>query len=146
MRFKLHGLDQAGFDRWVSDVKNGQGALTAEKYVDMVKPSVADPDHPFRVGLARDLFDRVAQPLRGAGQAVRDRMSWMQDGHMDGHMGHGGMTPVARRPLPITGSKPTPALQKPAEDKGSGPNVTAPADPNAAPGQLKPGDPNNNGM
>lgn len=44
MRFKFHGLDQAGFDAWVQSVKDGGGGtLDRPGFIELERPSVADP-------------------------------------------------------------------------------------------------------
>lgn len=43
MRFNFHGLPQDGFDKWVADVKAGGGSLDRSGYMQLEKPSVADP-------------------------------------------------------------------------------------------------------
>jgi len=40
MRFKFHGLDQAGFDAWVQSVKDAGGSLDRAGYLELEKPSV----------------------------------------------------------------------------------------------------------
>ena len=57
----------------------------------------------------------------------------------------GAGMPPGRAAAPITGGKPTPALQKAPEDKGIGPTVTKPAQP-GTPGQRNPGDQRNRDM
>lgn len=39
MRFKVYGLDQAGFDRWATDAKSGANELTLDGYRRLVAPS-----------------------------------------------------------------------------------------------------------
>ena len=51
--------------------------------------------------------------------------------------------PDAPCQMPMHGDQPTGALLKPAEEKGSGKNVTTPAQPNQAPGQTDPNHPEN---
>jgi cytochrome o ubiquinol oxidase subunit 2 len=120
MRFKLKGLPQADFDRWVAEVKATQGApLNLDKYNDMAKPTVKEPIAKFAT-VANDLFDRVVKRcLDPAKPCEADTMD---------HKGHGSDKAGA-----------TPALQKAPEDKGTGPNVTKPADPNAPQGSNAPG-------
>ncbi len=44
MRFRFHGLDDAGFDRWVADAKAGKdGALDRTTYLKLAQPSERDP-------------------------------------------------------------------------------------------------------
>jgi cytochrome o ubiquinol oxidase subunit 2 len=43
MRFKFHGLDQAGFDKWVADVKASGATLDRVNYMQLEKPSIKEP-------------------------------------------------------------------------------------------------------
>lgn len=43
MRFAFHGLDQAGFDQWVSGVRQGGQALGRDEYLELEKPSEKVP-------------------------------------------------------------------------------------------------------
>jgi len=43
MRFKFHGVDDAGFDAWVEKVRGSGGALDAAGYIDLEKPTTAHP-------------------------------------------------------------------------------------------------------
>jgi cytochrome o ubiquinol oxidase subunit 2 len=43
MRFKFHGLDQAGFDKWVADVKASGSTLDRANYMQLEKPSIKEP-------------------------------------------------------------------------------------------------------
>ncbi|MDO9412680.1 MAG: ubiquinol oxidase subunit II [Pseudolabrys sp.] len=131
MRFKLRGLDQAGFDKWVADVKAAQGTeLTLAKYVEMVKPTTKDPVVKFPT-VAADIFDRIVK------RCVDPSKPCLADA-----MPHGGSHGGGQ----MIGNKPVPALEKAPEDKGTGPNVTKPADPKVAPGQTAPGHQHNRAM
>jgi len=43
MRFKFHGVDQAGFDQWVARVKQNGTALNRDAYLKLEKPSAKEP-------------------------------------------------------------------------------------------------------
>ncbi len=43
MRFAFHGLDDAGFDRWVQTVRTSTGNLNREHYLELEKPSEKVP-------------------------------------------------------------------------------------------------------
>lgn len=58
MRFRFHGLDQAGFDKWVADVRGGPSTLSRETYMQLAKPSERNPVQRFS-GVAPGLFDAV---------------------------------------------------------------------------------------
>jgi len=58
MRFKLRGLDQAGFDQWVAEAKaSGRGLATAD-YLALAKPSEQVPAMRF-AAVQPGLFDRI---------------------------------------------------------------------------------------
>lgn len=58
MRFQLHGVDQAGFDRWVSQVKSAGTTLSIESYRTLQQPSEKVPVMHF-AAVQKGLFDRV---------------------------------------------------------------------------------------
>jgi cytochrome o ubiquinol oxidase subunit 2 len=58
MRFQLRGTDQAGFDRWTADVRQGGAALAAGSYLALAKPTEKNPVAHFAT-VSAGLFDRV---------------------------------------------------------------------------------------
>ena len=58
MRFKLYGVDAAGFDNWVGRVKASGPALDTGRYLALEKPSEKVPALYFS-GVRPDLFDRI---------------------------------------------------------------------------------------
>ena len=145
MRFKMHGQSPADFARWVAGVKARGGSLATDRFVALSKPSEKVP--VMRFGAVQpQLFDRIVnrcvEPGKPCMMDVMARDMARAGGNPHDHRMGAGMPP-GRGAAPITGEKPTPALQKAPEDKGSGPNVTKPAKPGEAPGQLKPGDQRN---
>lgn len=58
MTFKLHGLNNAGFDQWVQAAKADGQALTRESYLNLVKPSERNPVARFATA-QEGLYDRV---------------------------------------------------------------------------------------
>ncbi|RSV19035.1 ubiquinol oxidase subunit II [Sphingomonas sp. ABOLH] len=145
MRFKMHGQSPADFARWVAGVKARGGSLATDRFVALAKPSEKVP--VMRFGAVQpQLFDRIVnrcvEPGKPCMMDVMARDMARAGGNPHDHRMGAGMPP-GRGAAPITGEKPTPALQKAPEDKGSGPNVTKPAKPGEAPGQLKPGDQRN---
>ena len=145
MRFKMHGQSPADFARWVAGVKARGGSLATDRFVALAKPSEKVP--VMRFGAVQpQLFDRIVnrcvEPGKPCMMDVMARDMARAGGNPHDHRMGAGMPP-GRGAAPITGEKPTPALQKAPEDKGSGPTVTKPAKPGEAPGQLKPGDQRN---
>lgn len=65
MRFKFHGLDQAGFDQWVAQAKNDGTALNTDTYLKLEKPSISDPVRHFASfddGLYSKILNMCANP------------------------------------------------------------------------------------
>jgi cytochrome o ubiquinol oxidase subunit 2 len=147
MRFKLRGLAPADFDRWVAGVKGGGGNLVPANYLVLERPSEKVPVMRF-ANVAPGLFDRVLNRCVQAGQTC---MVDMMRGDMARGGGHphdartGAGMPPGRATAPADADRPTPALEKEAGEKGSGPNVTKPAQP-GAPGDRNSGEHRNRDM
>nr|WP_179508086.1 ubiquinol oxidase subunit II [Sphingomonas melonis] len=148
MRFRLRGLTPGDFRTWVASVKvSGRGALAPESYLALERPSEKVPVMHFAT-VSAGLFDRA---LNGCVAPGKPCMADVMAGDMmrgggdpaDGRIGSG--MPMGRNTAP-DGEKPTPALRKAPEEKGSGPNVTKPKGSTAPPGERKPGDPRNRDM
>jgi cytochrome o ubiquinol oxidase subunit 2 len=58
MRFKFHGLDQAGFDAWVARVKQNGTALNRDAYLKLEKPSAKEPVR-YYASVENGLYDAV---------------------------------------------------------------------------------------
>lgn len=149
MRFRLRGMKQADFDRWVAGVKAGkQGALTPVDYLTLEKPSEKAPVMHF-APVSANLFYKVLNRCVEAGKACTVdvmRQDMARGGGNPQDMRVGAGMPPGHAAMPLNGEKPVPALEKAPGEKGSGPNVTAPAKAGAVPGQLKPGDPKNRNL
>ncbi|MGA0607941.1 ubiquinol oxidase subunit II [Phenylobacterium sp. VNQ135] len=140
MRFRLHGVDQAGFDRWVGGVKAGAQPLQTATYLALEKPSEKVPPMRFG-GVAPDLFDRVVNRCVAPGTPcmhevmAKDRASDRRGAPMvPGRNGH-----------PPHGVKPEGALQKSPDEIAPVPNVTKPRQP-GVPGNTQPHSPHNRDM
>jgi cytochrome o ubiquinol oxidase subunit 2 len=146
MRFSVHGLDQAGFDRWAAQVKAG-GTLDTAVFTRLAKPSEKVPVMHFgtvQPALFGRVVNRCVEPRKPCMADVMKRD--MQMGGGDPHSVRAGEgNPPGRDSAPLFGKKPKPALMKAPEEKGSGPNVTKPRGSSGA-GQTKPGDPSNRDM
>jgi cytochrome o ubiquinol oxidase subunit 2 len=146
MRFKLRGVEAPDFDRWVAAVKAEGGSLALSNLVELIKPSERVPAMRF-ASVEDGLFDRTLNRCVEPGKPCmidlmrRDMEADREPGRDRAHP-HGRAMPSGRAAEPLVGDKPKPALEKAPEEKGSGPNVTAPArsDP---PGALEPGSPHN---
>ncbi len=65
MRFKFHGVDQAGFDAWVARVKQAGTALNRDAYLKLEKPSVREPVRFFATvedGLYQSILNMCTRP------------------------------------------------------------------------------------
>ena len=134
MRFILRGVDQAGFERWVAQVKEGRTLATPD-YLALDRPSEKVPVMHFGA-VAPDLFQRAVNHCVEPGKVCdADLMAQDQQRGTAGgaHGSHMGMTP-SHEGMPASEQRPTPALLKSPEERGSGPNVTAPVGP-TVPGQ-----------
>ncbi len=58
MRFRFHGLDQAGFDRWIGEVRRDGGTLDRERYLELERPSEKVPVMRFSA-VDGDLWDAI---------------------------------------------------------------------------------------
>lgn len=58
MRFKFHGLDTAGFDAWVAKVKAEGKPLDRARYLDVEKPSEAEPVH-YYASVENGLYEAI---------------------------------------------------------------------------------------
>jgi cytochrome o ubiquinol oxidase subunit 2 len=143
MRFRLRGVDQAGFDRWVGEAKASPRPLQTAQYLALEKPSEKVPVMRFGA-VAPDLFDRVVNRCVAPGTpCMKDVMA--RDGH---HMGgEHGMTPVPapRGTPPPGGARPEGALMKEPHEIAPVPNVTKPREP-GTPGATEPASPKNRDM
>ena len=85
MRFKFHGMDQAGFDAWVAKVKGGAAGLDRTAYLSLEKPTVKDAVRYFKT-VDADLFDAVVNRCVEPGSICMS-----QQMHADAHR-HAGAT------------------------------------------------------
>ncbi|MBB5696616.1 ubiquinol oxidase subunit II [Muricoccus pecuniae] len=139
MRFKLIGVDGAGFDRWVQQAKAAGTGLATAEYLALDRPSERVPVMRF-ASVAEGLFDRAlnqcVEPGKPCAAEVMARDQQRGGGHAHGEFGSG--MPAGRAGSPSSGSSRTePALLRDAEEKGTGPNVTAPPHP-TGPGHRTP--------
>jgi cytochrome o ubiquinol oxidase subunit 2 len=84
MRFKFHGLDQAGFDAWVSKVKQNGTMLNRDTYLKLEKPTTKEPVR-YYAGVDDGLYDAVLNMcVRPGSMCMKEMM------HID-LMGGGGV-------------------------------------------------------
>lgn len=142
MRFKLIGVDQSGFDRWVAAAKASGRTLQTGEYLALEKPSEKVPVARFAT-VAPDLFDRVLNRCVAPGTpCMRDVMA--HDGHrMGGTLG--AAPPPGRVAAPPHGPPPKGAVFKQPREIAPVPNVTKPPAP-GTPGVTRPDSPKNRDM
>ncbi len=74
MRFKFHGVDQAGFDQWVARVRQTGTALNRDTYLKLEKPSSREPVRYFS-SVEEGLYQAVLNMCVREGQmCMRDMM------------------------------------------------------------------------
>jgi len=66
MHFKFHGLDNAGFDRWVESAKGAGGALNRAAYLELRRPSEREPVRRFK-SVTPDLWEAILNRCVEAG-------------------------------------------------------------------------------
>jgi len=74
MRFKFHGLDQAGFDAWVAQVRQNGTMLSRDSYLKLERPSVKEPVR-YYASVADGLYEAVLNMCVREGQmCMKDMM------------------------------------------------------------------------
>ena len=140
MKFRLRGVDEAGFAKWVAQARGSGRALDLTTYRLLQKPS--EKVAPMRfAAVTADLFQRI---LERCVEPATPCMSTLM-AHDRAGGGHVAGMPEGRSSLPEHG-KPKGALFKSPAEKGSGANVTKPSDPGKAPGATRPDAPENRNM
>lgn len=73
MRFKLHGMNRADFDRWVQTTRAGGGSLDRVAYLQLEKPSVREPAHRY-AKVAPDLYGAIVNRCVAPGTTCMSEM------------------------------------------------------------------------
>jgi len=133
MRFRFHGVSDAGFDAWVAKVRNGGGGLNRANYMQLEKPSEKVPVRYFGAvdgGLFQAIVEQCVKPGKAC---MSDLMK--KDAHggmaMPGVNGGSGPQDGSTR---VEG-----ALMKDADEKGNAPHWSAPATTKSDGGNNAPG-------
>ncbi|KQV37517.1 MULTISPECIES: ubiquinol oxidase subunit II [unclassified Rhizobium] len=84
MRFKFHGLTQAGFEEWAARVKSQGTALNRDAYLKLEKPSIKDPVR-YYASVDDDLYTAILNMCAHPGKMCMSEMM-----HID-MMGGGGV-------------------------------------------------------
>ncbi len=137
MRFRFHGVSDAGFQAWVNQVKQGGGGLNRASYLQLEKPSEKVPVRYYNA-VEANMFKLVVEQCVQPGKVCMSQMMHGGKGGGDSHAGM-AMPGVNGGKGPQDTGHPEGALMKDADEKGSGNHWTAPADikqdgANSAPG------------
>jgi len=148
MRFKLRGVDAAGFARFVSDAKASGRSLSTPAYLQLERPSEKVPAirfAAFQPGLFDKVYNRCVRPGTPCMSDVmmRDQRAGGGDPH-DMRVGS-GMPQGRDTAEPPRGTRPEGALFKDADEIAPAPNVTKERKP-GAPGSTQPDSPRNRDM
>ena len=146
MRFKLRGLNQTGFDRWVAETRGSNRALSTPTFLQLEQPS--EKVRPMRFAAVQPaLFDRVVNRcVRPGTPCMNDIMR--RDRQAGGHAGTvkpGSGMPGGRGAPPPGGPKPEGALFKDTNEIRPAPNITKPRG-SSPPGSTKPDSARNRDM
>ena len=87
MFFKFHGLEGDGFDQWIAKVKDKGGDLNQDAYIDLERPSEAEPARYYK-SYADGLFGRILNMCAAPGKmCVSEMMQIDAKGGVSGHEG-----------------------------------------------------------
>ncbi len=86
MRFRVEGLRQGDFDRWVAGLRAGGGQLTHAEYLRLVRPSTEVPIRHYAT-VDHGLFSTVVNQCVEPGHACMGDMSAPPYGHVADHLG-----------------------------------------------------------
>lgn len=140
MRFKFHGLDQAGFDRWVAEVKAQGTPLSRDAYLELAKPSAREPVRRY-AGVEKGLFDTILNRCAEPGKPCMS--ATMAQDALRQRIAAGGGDPLAlvctaTNPAGLTATSPTdrppasPAPRGADPSRSSGTRDTPATRPSAA--------------
>jgi cytochrome o ubiquinol oxidase subunit II len=73
MRFKFHGLDQAGFDAWIAKAKAEGKVLTRAEYMKLEQPSEKDPVQRYS-GVDAGLFSAIVNRCVDSSKMCMNKM------------------------------------------------------------------------
>ncbi|MFC7054226.1 ubiquinol oxidase subunit II [Hansschlegelia quercus] len=103
MRFKFHGVSGEEFEKWVADIKAGQGGnLDRAAYTGLAEPSVKEAPKRFQ-SVAPDLYDAI---LNRCVDPARMCMKDMMAVDAEGGMGMAGLRNVFERRVDVPGAPP----------------------------------------
>jgi cytochrome o ubiquinol oxidase subunit 2 len=141
MRFRFHGVDDAGFNAWIAQIKQRGGGLNRASYLQLEKPSEKVPVRYYNA-VEANLFKRVVEQCVQPNKPCMSELMHGAKGGVHGGDSHSGMAMPGvnnGKGPQDTAERPKGALMKDGDEKGSGKHWTAPADikkdgANSAPG------------
>jgi cytochrome o ubiquinol oxidase subunit II len=74
MRFRFHGQDAGQFEQWVARVKAGSDALDRNRYLQLERPTEAEPVHYYG-SVASDLYHAIVNMCVQPGKMCSDEMA-----------------------------------------------------------------------
>ena len=110
MRFRFRALDQAGFDSWVREVRGDGGRLDRDGYLQLEKPSIADPVRHYG-DVDPSLYHAVLNRCVAPGQPCLDETMHHDLGDLGNGTGQASASPAHAMPMPMS---PAPAAADPA--------------------------------
>ena len=146
MRFRLRGVDDAGFAKWDGEARGSGRSLDLDTYRRLEKPSEKVPAILF-AAVPGDLYQRILERCVEPGTPCMSQIM-AHDRRGGGHPGDvraGAGMPPGHTSLPQHGKAEGAVFKSPLE-KGSGAHVTKPADPAKASGATRLGAPENRNM
>ncbi len=122
MRFKFHGLSQDGFEAWVAKARASDDALTRAVYLDVERPSEADPVRYFS-SVDAGLFLRIVNMCVPEGKACLRDIMRSDENRISGlgRMGNPAALASARLEKALAGD----TLCTPQSPQGTGPATLA---------------------
>lgn len=143
MRFKLLGLNDAEFARWVAEVKSRGAALDTANYLKLEKPSEQVPVMHFATvapGLFQRVYERCVTPNTPCMSEIMARDNAAGGGGEPNPMQAGEGMPAGRQSIPR--GKPEGGLMKDTDEITPVPHNSKPRLP-GAPGSTDPASPRN---
>lgn len=105
MRFRFHGLEQAGFAEWVETVRSDQRGLDRAGYQALATPSENEPVAHFG-SVDPELFHRIVNRCVEDGRMCIDQMMTIDGEGGTGHAGALNTVPMEGRQASATGHVP----------------------------------------
>ena len=104
MRFKLHGLSEAGFGQWIAEAKRSDTPLSRETYLQLEKPSQRDVPRAF-ASVAPGLYRAILNRCVDADKMCMDQMMAIDASGGQGLKDNGTQTLAERRNGDVRGGR-----------------------------------------